>query len=372
MILGALINLGVDEEYLKKELKKIQISGFELHVSKVEKNHITGTDVLVKVFDIQKSRDISDINSLIENSTLSEDVKNLSKKIFFKLAEAESKVHNIDIEKVHFHEVGAIDSIVDIVGAAICIKKINLSNIYCSPLPLGKGFTKCSHGKIPIPAPATVEILKNIPVYFTDIPHELVTPTGAAIITSIAKKFGSMPMIKIEKIGYGAGKKEMDHPNFLRVFSGNSKDKYDSDSTTIIETNIDDMNPEIFGYLVEKLYKKGALDVFVTHIQMKKNRPGVKLSVISSHEKINELADIIFKETSTLGIRFYETKRLKLKIEKNIVQTKYGSVSVKIGLKEGKILTVSPEYEDCRKIADEHNLTLKSIYDLVKRKIKNN
>ena len=370
MILGALIDLGLKENYIKKELKKIKISRYELKIDKIKKNNITGTNLTVKIKEKQKKRGFKEIQKLIDESNLEKDVKKISKQIFLKLATAESKIHNISIEKIHFHEVGAIDSIIDIIGAVIGFKKMQLSNIYCSHLPLGRGFIECSHGKIPVPAPATLEILKNIPVYSTDIQHELVTPTGAAIITTFAKHFGPMPLMKINKIGYGAGKTNMEHPNFLRIILGEVPNNYNYDTTTIIETNIDDMNPEIYGYLVEKLYENGALDVFFTHIQMKKNRPGVKLSVISSVENVNNLADIIFSETSTFGIRFYETKRIKLMFEKQKIKTKYGEINVKIGRLKNRIITISPEFEDCRNIADRYNLPLKNVYELAKRKIK--
>jgi uncharacterized protein (TIGR00299 family) protein len=223
MILGALIDLGLDVEYLKKELKKLDISGYKITVKKTEKNHITGTDVYITVNGGQHHRSLSDINQIIDKSKLDDDVKKLSKKIFLKLAEAERKIHNIGIDEVLFHEVGAIDSIIDIVGAAIGIKKLGIDNIYCSHLPLGKGFVTCSHGKIPIPAPATVELLKDTPVYQIDIEHEMVTPTGAAVITCTAQDFGDMPLMKIKKIGYGVGKIESNNPSLLRVILGELK-----------------------------------------------------------------------------------------------------------------------------------------------------
>ena len=220
MILGALIDLGVDEEFLKKELKKINISGYEIDIKKIKKDHISAIDIYVRVKEKQHHRSLLDIYDIIDDSDLDDDVKELSKKIFNRLAEAESKIHDIEIEKVHFHEVGAIDSIIDIVGAAICLKKLGVEKVFCSNLPLGKGFVKCSHGLIPIPAPATVELLKNVPVYQSDADHEMVTPTGAAIITTIAEVFGKMPMMRITKIGYGAGKIKSSQPGLLRVYLG--------------------------------------------------------------------------------------------------------------------------------------------------------
>lgn len=220
MILGALIDLGLDEKIFKKELKKLNISGYEIKIKKVEINHITGTDVIIEIKDNQPHRSFKDIKKIIDDSDLEKDTKEKSKNIFLKIATAEAKIHNIDVEKVHFHEIGAVDSIIDIVGAVIGIKILKIDEILSSPLPLGKGFVKCSHGLIPIPAPATIEILKNVPVYQTDIVQELVTPTGAAIITTFAKDFCEIPLMKIKKIGYGSGKIKSKYPNFLRIFIG--------------------------------------------------------------------------------------------------------------------------------------------------------
>ncbi len=226
MILGALIDLGLDINYLKKELEKLDISGYEIEIKKVEKNHITGTDVYITVKEKQHHRSLRDINNIIDNSELDDEIKELSKKIFSRLAEAESKIHNVKIDDIHFHEIGAVDSIIDIVGAAIGLKKLGIKNVFCSHLPIGKGFVTCSHGTIPIPAPATVELLKDVPVYQTDINHEMVTPTGAAVITTIASHFGEMPLMKIKKIGYGAGKIESENPSLLRIFLGKLEKQY--------------------------------------------------------------------------------------------------------------------------------------------------
>ena len=225
MILGALIDLGVDSEYLKNEIEKLGITGYESDIKKIEKNHITGTDVYITVKEKQHHRSLSDIHNLIDNSKLDKEVKELSKKIFLRLGEAESKIHNVKIDEVHFHEVGAVDSIIDIVGSVIGLKKLGVEDVFCSRLPLGKGFVKCSHGVIPIPAPATVELLKNVPVHQTEIDHEMVTPTGAAVITTITSQFGDMPPMKIKKIGYGAGKIESENPSLLRIYLGELEKK---------------------------------------------------------------------------------------------------------------------------------------------------
>lgn len=366
MILGSLIDLGLDIEYLKNEFKKINLSGYEINAEKIKKRDISCIKVNITVKDKQKHRSLKEINALIDKSELNPEVKKKSKDIFLKLAKAESKVHNIDIDKIHFHEIGAIDSILDIIGAVIGLDKLNLKKIYCSTIPVGRGFVKSAHGKLPIPAPATSELLKGIPTYSTKVEGELVTPTGAAIISSLTENFGEMPLMKIEKIGYGAGKSDFDHPNLLRIFVGESLEKYDTDTVNVIELNIDDMNPEHYEVVFEKLLKNGALDVYLTNIQMKKNRPGIKLSIISPLEITNELTDIIFNETTTFGLRIYKTQRKKLFVEKVKVKTKYGEITIKIGKIKDEIKLISPEYEDCKKLAQENNVSLKKIYELAK------
>lgn len=368
MILGALVDMGLDIDYLRKEFKKLSISGYDVMAKKVEKNHIYGTKVDIIVKDKQTHRNLRDINKIIDDSTLDGKVKELSKKIFLRLAKAESKVHNVDINKIHFHEVGAIDSILDVVGASIGLKKLNIKKVYSSYLPLGTGFVKCSHGLIPIPAPATAQLIRGIPAYSTNVNGELVTPTGAAIITTLTNNFGKMPLMSIDKVSYGAGKSNFEQPNLLRVFTGKliNESDYAGDVTNVIETNIDDMNPEYYEYITQKLFKCGALDVFFTNIWMKKNRPSVKLSVICPLEKTDRLIDIIFNETTTFGVRVYKTKRRKLSVQRKKVKTKYGEINIKIGKLNNKIKTISPEYEDCKRIAEKNDMPLKDVYDLAK------
>jgi len=368
MILGALVDAGLDINYLKKEFEKLSLSGYDVTARKVEKNHIFGTKVEIIVKERQRHRYLKDINGIIDNSELSGEVKKLSKRIFLRLAEAEGKVHNVDINKIHFHEVGAVDSILDVVGTSIGLEKLNIKRVYSSHLPLSRGFIKSSHGVIPLPAPATAELIKGVPVYSMNVDGELVTPTGAAIITTLTDDFGEMPLMKVDKVGYGAGRSDFEQPNLLRIFVGELTDEsgYATDITNVIETNIDDMNPECYDYLIQRLFKCGALDVFFTNIWMKKNRPAVKLSVICPLGKTNQLIDIIFNETTTLGVRIYRTQRRKLCIERKRVKTKYGEVNVKIGKLNDEIKTVSPEYEDCKKIAKENDIPLKDVYDLAR------
>lgn len=367
MLLGALIDLGLNIDDLKKELKKLNISGYEITAKKQQKNHITATKLNITVKQKQNHRHLNDICRIIDESKLDSDIKESSKKIFLKLAKAESKVHNIDINSVHFHEVGATDSILDIVGTLIALKKQNIEKIYTSPLPLGTGFVKCAHGTIPIPAPATVELLKGVPIHQTATKGELVTPTGAAIITAITTQFSGMPEMQIEKIGYGAGTSDFDRPNLLRIFIGTTSETYEQDTVNIIETNIDDMNPEYYSHITEKLFTNGALDVYLTNIHMKDNRPAIKLTVIAAQETTGKLTDIIFTETTTFGIRIYRGMRKKLFTQKKQVKTRYGTITIKIGKTKDKTITISPEYKDCKKIADAHGIPLKEVYDLAKK-----
>jgi len=366
MILGALIDLGLDLKYLKQELSKLNLSGYEIETKKVQKNRIAGIKVNIKAEAKQKERHLSDINNLIDDSKLDPEIKQKSKAIFLKLGQAESNVHNENIENIHFHEIGAVDSILDIVGCIIGLKKLNIREIFCANIPIGKGFIKTSHGKLPVPAPATSELLSGFPVYSSGVEGELVTPTGAAIITTLAKKFGEMPLMKVDKVGYGAGKSDFEHPNVLRVFLGELIEDYDTDVVSIIETNIDDMYPELYEIVFQKLFQNGALDVFLTNIQMKKHRPAVKLSVISTLENTNNLIDIIFNETTTFGLRTYKTERKKLFVEKEKIKIKYGEVTIKIGKSANEIKVISPEYEDCKKLAEQNNVSLKKIYDLAR------
>lgn len=368
MALGALVDLGIDIAILRKELDKLGISGYSISAKKVDKNHISGTKVDIDAKEGQKHRGLKDINGIIDKSTLDQDIKDLSKKIFLRLAEAESRVHNTEIEKIHFHEVGSLDAIIDIVGIAIGLKILNVDKIYCSNLHVGSGFVRCAHGVMPVPAPATIELLKGVPAYSTDVKGELVTPTGAAVITSIAADFGGMPQMRVDKVGYGAGKSDFEHPNLLRIVIGELVEDYDDDITDVIEANIDDMNPEYYRHIIEKLLEGGALDAYLTNIMMKKGRPAVKLSVICALENTDRLAEIIFRETTTFGVRIYETRRKKLFVEKKEVATKYGTIGVKIGKSKSGIVTISPEYRDCKKISDENNVALRDVYELAKKR----
>ena len=380
MTIGALLEIVDDEKYLLNELKKLNIDGYEIKISKKVKNGITGTyvDVLLEPEHHHKHkehnhenehthhhehRNLSDVNKIIDNSTLNEEVKKLAKKIFLRVAKAESKVHNKPLEEVHFHEVGAIDSIIDIVGTAILINKINPDKIVSSTVNDGYGFIECAHGKMAVPVPATSEIFSNSNVKFRqiEIDTELVTPTGAAIIAELATDFMPLPEMQVEKIGWGSGSKDLQIPNVLKIYYGNIEDE--KDDVIVMETNIDDCGGELLGYTQELLFKNGALDVFFTPIFMKKNRPGYRMSITCKQEDKLKLQNIIFRETTTIGIRYRKEHRAVLKREIIEIETKYGKIKAKKVINNGEEY-IYPEYEEIKKIAEKNNIPLKNFYKL--------
>lgn len=361
MNLGALVDLGVPSEYLINELSKLSINNeFRISIKKSVKQGITGTSVIIEDDILHNSlenhnnhhhgRSYSDIKSIILESNLNDNIKMMALRIFDQVAIAEGKVHNKNIDEVHFHEVGAVDSIVDIVGAAICINYLNVDSIISSPIELGYGVLKCAHGILPIPAPATAEILRGVPIIAKNAPFEATTPTGAAILKALSSKFTYEKDFEIKHIGYGLGCKEgVSMPNVLRAMIGESKET--SSKEYVIECNIDDMIGEEFDLLMERLFQKGALDVFYTPIFMKKGRPAYKLSVICNNKNLDELKKIIFLNSSTIGLRQYEVLRDKLKRKEEIIKCEFGDVPVKVAFYDGKVSNVKPEYEVCKKIA---------------------
>jgi uncharacterized protein (TIGR00299 family) protein len=366
MILGALIDLGLDLDYLKQELKKLNLSGYAIDVSKAMRNSLSGTLFTVKV-DKQEHhhRTLKDILNLINQSDLETAVKEKASSMFQRLGEIEAAIHHKPVKEVAFHEVGAVDSIIDIVGTAIALHWFKIDEFACSPINVGSGTVECHHGTLPVPAPATVELLRGIPVYSSGIECELVTPTGALIISSYVKNFGALPAMIIEKVGYGAGQKDLQHfPNLLRIFIGKRNkdiDKLQEDETVIIEANIDDMNPENFGYCQERLFNEGALDVFFTPIIMKKGRPATKITVIAPLELRDKMFELLFQETTTIGLRYYSTWRKKLLRENIMVDTPFGKVEIKVARLGKKIMNAAPEYESCYKIAKEKGIALKEV-----------
>lgn len=379
MNLGAMIDLGVDKDFLISELSKVKLSGYTIEVSRDKRHHIEGTRVNVILIDKHEKhprRNLKDIEQIIDSSSLNDSVKTISKTMFQKLAEAESKIHGMPIERIHFHEVGAVDSIVDIVGAAICFDHLKIDKTLCSPVELGGGFEECQHGMLPIPAPATVEILKEVPVKTGAVQTETTTPTGAAILATLVNKFTDKTNFTINKTGYGIGSKEMDIPNILRVCLGESTGAsfygtgVEREAAIIIECNIDDMNPELYEHVMEKLFTRGALDTYLTPIHMKKSRPGNILSVLCTTDKEKEIVEIIFKETTTLGVRKYTVDKFNLKREFKKVKTRFGIITVKIAYYNDKIIRVKPEYEECKRIAGEKKVSIQDIYSEVSNLIK--
>ena len=362
MFLASLIDAGFSLNKLKKELDKLGLD-FEIEIKK-EEDVIEATNLFIHSED-RKRRDLKDIVKIIDDSSLNEDVKKKAKGLFMKLAKAEAKVHGISIDKVHFHEIGAVDTIVDIVGSLIALKGLGIEKLYSSPVLLGRGKIECRHGILPAPAPATLELLKGKPIVFTSVPTEITTPTGAVLL-SMAEF--SYPEMNVARIGYGKGKKKLDMPNLLRIVIGK---EIDEEGIYVIETNIDDMNPEIYPYIIDKLLKAGALDAFIMPVIMKKGRVGILLKLLAPHNKMEEVKKILFEETTTFGLRYYKAKRDKLERKIVPIKTKYGEVKVKIGYYGNKV-SIAPEYEDCRKIAMEKGVPLKEIYEEAKKRARGN
>jgi uncharacterized protein (TIGR00299 family) protein len=366
MNLGAMIDLGVDKKYLLDELNKLNLPGWELFAQKDQRHGISGTKVTVNQTRHEHAhRHLSDIEKIIKDSTLDEKTKELSGKIFMKIARAEAIVHDISVEQVHFHEVGAVDSIIDVVGAAICFNALNVEAVHVSVVELGGGFVMCDHGKLPVPAPATAELLKGIPVKKGGLDFEATTPTGAAILATLGTSFDPDLAIRIEKTAYGVGQKDHpDVPNLLRVFLGETVVNRVSGHDAIqIECNIDDMNPEFFEYISDKLFIAGASDVFFSNIIMKKGRPGILLNVLCEKEIADSVKNIIFAESTSLGIRTFPFRKDTLVRNFETMKTIYGELTVKRSYYNGKEVSCKPEYEECKRIAIDKQIPLKEVYN---------
>jgi uncharacterized protein (TIGR00299 family) protein len=371
MTLGAFVSAGISIDELSQELGGLQLTGFELQARHIERNGIVAVKVDVIISEQPHyHRHLKDIEELIDRGTLSESVKERAKKIFRTVAVAESKVHNMDIEKVHFHEVGAIDSLIDIVGASICMEKLGIQRVYSSPIKTGSGgFVNSQHGKLPIPTPATMEILKNYPTMLTDIPYELATPTGAAIIRTLSGGMLASEDMTVERIGYGAGGREIaEVPNLLRLLIGELSPEYSADDIVSMETNIDDLNPEIYPYVIEQLLASGALDAYMIPILMKKGRPGMLLSALVERARIDAILGVLFRETTTLGVRIQPVGRKKLPRQTRTVRTSFGTVNAKAVVWEGKEY-LRAEFEECKRIAQERNLPLREVYAALEKEI---
>ncbi len=369
MFLGLLIDLGLDRESLEKELAKLPVPGYRIGTARAKRQGIEGVQVDIDIDEQHHHRTWLQIDSLLEKSTLEGSAREMARRIFRRVGVAEAAVHGVPLETVHFHEVGAVDSIVDIVGAAIGLHQLGIEQVVCAPLPLSHGMIRCAHGSMPLPAPATVEILRGCPVVNGHSDKELVTPTGAAIAAEIAR-FGPMPAMTIERVGYGVGGRTLeDRPNLLRGILGapQSGEGLDSDRVTVVESHLDDASPEWLGALTERLLQEGALDAACSPLQMKKGRPGVCLTVVCMPHEADALSRLLLRESSAIGVRRYSADRLKLRRRQETVQTPLGEAAVKLLFEGETLLRVSAEFESCRKLAQQSGRPLPEVYRLVER-----
>ena len=375
MNLGALIDLGVDAEYLESELAKLHIDGFHLKIERDIRKGISGTKatVIIENPENEKHRHLRHVEEIVNNSTLSQNVKTTALNIFRRIAEAEAKVHNIDIQKVHFHEVGALDSIADIVGAAICLDYLNVDKVLSSPIQLGGGTVNCAHGIMPVPAPATALIVENIPVKTGLVQHEATTPTGAAILAATVDQFTEQINFPITQTGYGIGQRDVPGvPNILRVYLSETQEEITdvtTETTTMLECNIDDMSPERYSYLLDLLFEAGASDAWLTPVIMKKSRPATQLAVLCPSELSVRMKTIIFENTTSIGLREYSIQKSMLRREEQVVETDLGTVRVKESYFNGKRVNVKPEFEDCKKLAIQHNISITDVEKAVSKLI---
>jgi len=362
MILSALFDLGVPLELVQETIERVSPSDVKLSLKRVEKHHLSALSLEISAPPSDKSLSYKEMREMIEKADLKQKIKEDSLAILQRLAAAEAFIHNVDINEVHFHELGGIDTIVDIVGTATAIDFLSVEKIYSSPLPISYGFIEIEHGILPIPAPATMKLLEGVPIRQVSVEGETLTPTGAAIITHYAKGY-HLPPMRLSKIGLGAGQKDFPIPNILRVLLGEAIEELKMEDVVLLETNIDDMAPNLYEFVMEELFKSGALDVFLQPISMKRSRPGVILSVLCKPEDIGRLAELIFRETTTLGIRVNRLERIALDREIVKVETKWGEVEVKVARMGDKILGFSPELRSCEEIARKENIPLKAVID---------
>lgn len=369
MILGALLDLGIDRGELERRLSGLRIEGFKLKAETVDRSGISSCHVDVIVPEVDSHRHLHHIEKIIHEAELSDGVKERAIKIFTLLAEAEARVHGTDVAKVHFHEVGALDAIIDIVGACIGFEMLGIEQFAASKLHVGSGFVSMAHGKFPVPPPAVAELLKGKPIYSTEIEGELITPTGAAIIAAVCESFGTIPEMSVEATGYGAGTREYnDFPNVLRLMVGEAAElgttqSIDHDELVLLETNIDDSTPQAIGFVMERAFELGALDCWLTPVQMKKNRPGVVVSVLASPGAKDALLEMLFSETTTIGIRTSPVARVSLDRRFETVKTQFGECRIKIAMKGGRVVKAMPEYEDVRRLALENRLPFRIVWE---------
>ena len=375
MTVGAFLDAGLSLAALKKELAKLKLKGYEIKSAKVKRRGLAGTkfDCVVSDKTPRGHRSIKEITAFIEGSALSERAKRIAKEIFANIGRAEAAVHGIaKTSDVRLHELAGIDSIVDIVGTAVAVDELGIDELYASEIMMGRAVVRTEHGNLPVPGPATLELLKGAPIKISGINAELVTPTGAGILRTLAKSFGRMPQMAVKSVGYGAGATDLkEMPNMLRVIIGEAQAApFEEDKIFVIETNIDDMNPQNFEYLFDRLFKEGALDAYTTAVGMKKSRPAFKLTVLAPRDGLERISSVIFNETTTIGLRFYEAERFKLSRKSVKAKTKFGEVDVKLSKAPSGAYTASPEYDECARIARAKNVPFKLIYEEAKKMVK--
>jgi uncharacterized protein (TIGR00299 family) protein len=373
MVLGALLDAGLEIEKLRAVLGTLGLDKCGVHAEKVLKKGLSGTQARV-AYDQEHHghhhRHLAHIVDIIRSSQLDPVVKDRSVAVFTRLAEAEAAVHNSDVESVHFHEVGAVDAIIDVVGAVSGLHLLGIEACYCSPIHVGFGTVTCAHGVLPVPAPATARLMQGKPIYSTGVTGELLTPTGAAILTTLCESFGPMPPMCIEQAGYGAGESDPEIPNLLRVSIGTTADEeagLASDQVAVVETNVDDMSPQIYEHVMEKALEMGARDVFLSPIQMKKNRPGTLITIICGPGDVGRAANLLMTETTSIGIRWRLENRLKAKREIRSIETPWGRIHVKDAKIGHRIVNTSPEYDDCKKVANQYGVSLKTVMEKVRK-----
>ncbi|RJQ53291.1 MAG: nickel pincer cofactor biosynthesis protein LarC [Actinobacteria bacterium] len=365
--LGAMIDLGVPLDLLEQELRKVALGSYELESTSVLKNEIAATRIKVHVFEHRIVRTWSSVRATIENSDLSDSIKEKTLAIFGDIAEIESQLHHKPIGQVHFHEVGAVDSIVDIVGTVVGIEHLGFEEIISSPIPTGTGMVRTEHGALPVPAPATIALLEGVPSYSTAIPAELTTPTGAAIIKRISSRFGEMPLIVPEAVGYGAAKRDLEIPNVLRVVVGELvEEQAEQGGVVILETNVDNTSPEVLGSVVERALEMGAIDVWQTPILMKKNRSATLLSLMCEEADEARFVGLLMSETNTLGVRKHHVSRTVASREIMKLKSSMGTARVKIGRYQGRVTSITPEHDDCVRLAKKTGLPIKEVHDRLK------
>ena len=372
MTLGALVAAGADARELKERLALLDLTGYEVEFETVDRSGISATRAVVRLTREEKHhRHLKDIEKIIRGSRLDDSVKERALKIFGRLAEAEARVHNVPVERIHFHEVGAVDAIVDVVGACIGFELLGVGRFASSALHVGSGTVEMAHGRFPVPPPAVAELLRGAPVYSTDVTGELVTPTGAAIVATVCESFGAMPLMRVEATGYGAGTREYKNfPNVLRVLVGETEvsgagtpGQGTDEELLMVETNVDDVSPQVLGHLLELALARGALDCYFTPVQMKKNRPGVLVSILCRPEEREAMMGLLFEETPTLGVRTHSVSRRALERESVTVETEFGTITVKVARRGGKVLGAMPEFEECRAAALAHGVPLRDVQE---------